>query len=78
MEFIARSLPEDDRPAYITSFKDDLKTEESQTPLEEDENRKRAMLVRVLDEIKLLGEGNDKGACRLCCDKEIKSHLPNL
>ncbi|EKM79917.1 hypothetical protein AGABI1DRAFT_99540 [Agaricus bisporus var. burnettii JB137-S8] len=60
VEFIARSLPEDDRPAYITSFKDDLKTEESQTPLEEDEDRKRAMLVRVLDEIKLLGEGNDK------------------
>jgi translation initiation factor 3 subunit M len=63
VEFIARSLPEDDRPAYIASFKDVLKTEENQIPLEEDENRRRAILARLLGEIKQLGEGNDKGVC---------------
>jgi translation initiation factor 3 subunit M len=55
-------LPEDDRPVYIASFRDDLKTEESQTPLDEDENRQKAVLVKLLGEITQLGEGSDKGS----------------
>ncbi|KXN92352.1 Eukaryotic translation initiation factor 3 subunit M [Leucoagaricus sp. SymC.cos] len=60
VEFVARSRPEDERGTYIASFKGDLKIEEDQKPLEEDTSRKRAVFVKLLGEIKQLGEGNDK------------------
>ncbi|KAJ3572262.1 hypothetical protein NP233_g3202 [Leucocoprinus birnbaumii] len=60
VEFVARSQPEDARASFIASFQDDLKTAEDQTPLAEDETRRRAVFVKLLAEIKQLGEGSDK------------------
>lgn len=59
--FIARSHPEDERTPFIASFQDDFKTEEGKTPLEEDQVQQRAILSKLVGEIKQFGEGNDKG-----------------
>jgi len=58
---IARSRPEDERTPFIVSFQDDLKTAEGETPLEEDQERQRALFSKLVAEIKQLGEGNEKG-----------------
>ncbi|KAF5363986.1 hypothetical protein D9756_000250 [Leucocoprinus leucothites] len=60
VEFVARSRPEDERAPFIASFQDDLKTAEGQTPFEEDEARRRTVFLKLLGEIKQLGEGGDK------------------
>ncbi|KAF9450675.1 hypothetical protein P691DRAFT_700875 [Macrolepiota fuliginosa MF-IS2] len=60
VEFTARSRPEDDRAAFISQFKDNLNSEEGKTPLDQDEPRRRAIFLKLLEEIKQLGEGNDK------------------
>ncbi|KAL9713095.1 hypothetical protein Ac2012v2_004336 [Leucoagaricus gongylophorus] len=57
---IARSRPEDERTPFIASFQDDLKTAEGETPLEEDQERQRALFSKLVAEIKQLGEGNEK------------------
>lgn len=59
--FIARSHPEDERTPFIASFQDDFKTEEGKAPLEEDQVQQRAMLYKLVGEIKQFGEGSDKG-----------------
>lgn len=62
VEFIAKGHPEDERPAFIASFKDDLKVEEGKTLSDEDDSRRKATLLRLLNKINQLGEGSDKGA----------------
>ncbi|KAI0722590.1 PCI-domain-containing protein [Earliella scabrosa] len=58
--YLARTLPEDGRAAYIQPFQESLATSEGQKPIEEDEERRRKVLGSVLEEVKGLGDGSDK------------------
>ena len=60
--YLARSLPEDQRQAFVQPFRDALATAEGQTPLEQDEERRRGAVRRVLEAVKDLGDGSDRGA----------------
>ena len=62
VEYTARSLPEEERQAFIRPFQDVLKTAEGSKPLSEDDERRAKLLGMLLKEIKGLGEGTDKGS----------------
>lgn len=61
VNYLALSLPEDQRPNYVQPFQDVLTTQEGQKPIEEDEERRRKALTLVLGEVKGLGEGSERG-----------------
>ncbi|KAI9000684.1 PCI-domain-containing protein [Trametes punicea] len=58
--YLARTVPEDARTAYIQPFQDALTTAEGQKPIEEDEQRRRKVLSSVIEHVKGLGEGSEK------------------
>ncbi|KAA1473359.1 hypothetical protein DENSPDRAFT_802463 [Dentipellis sp. KUC8613] len=58
--YIAESRPEAERAAYVQSVQELLQTGEGQTPLAEDEGRRRQVLTSVLGEVKSLGEGSER------------------
>ncbi|KAI0080812.1 PCI-domain-containing protein [Panus rudis PR-1116 ss-1] len=60
VNYLARSLPEDQRSTYVQPFQDILTTQEGQKPLEEDEERRRKAIVTVLGEVKGFGEGSER------------------
>jgi translation initiation factor 3 subunit M len=61
VNYIVRNRSEEERAAFIRPFQDALKTEDGQKPLEKDEERRRKILSMVLSQVKVLGEGTDKG-----------------
>ena len=65
MNYIVRNRSEEERTTFIRPFQEALRTEKTQKPIEEDEERRRNIFSMVLKEIKGLGEGSDKG--RLSC-----------
>ncbi|KAL7282660.1 hypothetical protein ACG7TL_004133 [Trametes sanguinea] len=60
VSYLARSVPEDGREAYIQPFQDALSTPEGQKPIDEDEERRRKVLVSVIEQVKGLGAGSEK------------------
>ncbi|THH12263.1 hypothetical protein EW145_g113 [Phellinidium pouzarii] len=60
VEYIARPKSDTDRPAFIEPFAGALKTAEDGNLLEEDEERKRKLILQVLQAVDSLGEGSDK------------------
>ncbi|CAL1700389.1 unnamed protein product [Somion occarium] len=60
VNYLALSLPEDQRPNYVQPFQDVLTTQEGQKPIEKDEERRRKALTLVLGEVKGLGEGSER------------------
>ena len=62
VNYLARSLPEEQRPSFVQPFQDALATTEGQTPFEKDEERRRQVLSKVVDEVKDLGDGSERGA----------------
>ncbi|EJF62277.1 PCI-domain-containing protein [Dichomitus squalens LYAD-421 SS1] len=60
VNYLARALPEEGRPAYIQPFQESLATPEGQKPLDEDEERRRQIFGTVLPEVKGLGDGSEK------------------
>ncbi|KAK7696295.1 hypothetical protein QCA50_000949 [Cerrena zonata] len=60
VNYLALSLPEDQRPPYVQPFQDTLTTPEGQKPLEDDVERRKKILVTVLGEVKGLGEGSER------------------
>lgn len=63
VDYIARPRPEEERANFVQPFADQLDTAEGQKPFEKDEPRRAKVFVTVLDEVKDLGDGSDKGAC---------------
>lgn len=61
VNYLARSLPEEQRPAFVQPFQDALVTAEGQKPLEEDADRRSQVLSKVLGEVKDLGHGSERG-----------------
>ena len=72
MNYVVRNQSDEDRAAFIKPFQDALKIEEGQKALEEDINRRRKIFSMVLNEVKGLGEGSEKGTY-LC-----KAHAATL
>ncbi|OSD04495.1 PCI-domain-containing protein [Trametes coccinea BRFM310] len=60
VSYLARSVSEDGREAYIQPFQDALSTPEGQKPIDEDEERRRKVLVSVIEQVKGLGAGSEK------------------
>lgn len=61
MNYLARSISEDGRAAFVQPFQDAVTTPEGQKPIEEDEERRRKVLGSVIEQVKGLGEGSEKG-----------------
>jgi len=59
--YLARGRNDEDRTAFIRPFVDELMPKENQKPLEEDDERRRAVLDMVVQRVNGLGEGTDKG-----------------
>jgi translation initiation factor 3 subunit M len=68
VNYIVRNRSEEERTTFIRPFQEALRTEKTQKPIEEDEERRRTIFSMVLIEIKGLGEGSDKGrpSCGSC------------
>ncbi|EGO02107.1 hypothetical protein SERLA73DRAFT_177851 [Serpula lacrymans var. lacrymans S7.3] len=60
VDYIARNRSEEDRTALTQSFQQLLKTDEGAKSLDEDDDRKRTIFSAVLNEVKGLGDGNEK------------------
>lgn len=64
-EFIARSRPEAEQPAFKQSIADTLKSNQSQEGSEPDINGKRIIISQLLDAVGSVGEEPERGACLL-------------
>lgn len=62
MNYTVRNRSEEDRTAFIRPFQEALKTDSGQKPIEDDDERRRKIFLMVLNEVKGLGEGSEKGA----------------
>ncbi|KAH8094944.1 PCI-domain-containing protein [Cristinia sonorae] len=60
VNYIARPLSDEQRPAFIQTFQDALVTAEGQKLISEDDERRRQVLSKVLDEVKDLGSGSER------------------
>ncbi|KAH9942573.1 PCI-domain-containing protein [Amylocystis lapponica] len=60
VEYLARTLPEDQRSSYAQPFQDALVVPEGGKPIDEDEDRRRTVFTMVLGDVKGLGDGSDK------------------
>ncbi|KAL1940032.1 hypothetical protein VTO73DRAFT_9367 [Trametes versicolor] len=60
VNYLARSISEDAREAFLQPFKDAVTTPEGQKPIDEDEERRRNVLGSVIEQVKGLGEGTEK------------------
>ena len=61
MSYIVRNRSEDERNSFVGPFQNALKSAEGKKPIEEDENRRKLIISKVLADVKGLGEGPDKG-----------------
>ncbi|TFK66562.1 hypothetical protein BDN72DRAFT_844179 [Pluteus cervinus] len=60
VNYIVRSRSDEERAAFIRPFQESLKNEKGSKPLAEDSERRKQLLSMVLDEVKGLGDGNEK------------------
>ncbi|KDQ08890.1 hypothetical protein BOTBODRAFT_59098 [Botryobasidium botryosum FD-172 SS1] len=60
VNYLARGLSEEARVAFIRPFQDVLITREGDRPFAEDADRRRKVIMKVLGEVKGLGEGNER------------------
>lgn len=67
MNYIAGDVSEEEQAKYAQPFQEALAVSEGEKPIEEDEEKRRAIFVRVLKEVKGFGHGTEKGA-------HIKTH----
>ncbi|KAF8806297.1 PCI-domain-containing protein [Phlegmacium glaucopus] len=58
--YIVRNRSEDERNTFVAPFQNALKSAEGKKPIEEDENRRKLIISKVLADVKGLGEGSDK------------------
>ncbi|ETW83622.1 hypothetical protein HETIRDRAFT_116256 [Heterobasidion irregulare TC 32-1] len=56
--YIAQSKPESERASYVQFVQDSLQVGEGQTPISEDEGRRKQVFLNVFGEVKGFGEGS--------------------
>ena len=62
VEYLARSVPEPEQPAFIAPFRDSLRADEAQKPFAEDTGRRRAVVTKIVETVNGFGDGTDVGA----------------
>ncbi|KAF8969390.1 hypothetical protein BDZ97DRAFT_240477 [Flammula alnicola] len=60
LSYISRNRSEEERATFIAPFQNALKSGEGKKPIEEDENRRKLILSKLLQEVRGLGDGSDK------------------
>ena len=58
---MAQGRTDEERTAFIQPFSHALTTKEGEKSLEEDEERRRKVVKLVVEQVKGLGEGSEKG-----------------
>jgi translation initiation factor 3 subunit M len=61
VNYVVRNRSEEERTAFIRPFQEALRTDSSQRPIQEDEERRKKIFLMVLDEIKGFGDGTERG-----------------
>jgi translation initiation factor 3 subunit M len=61
LSYIMRNRSDEERSAFIMPFQNALKPGEGKKPIEEDEQRRKLILSKLMQEVKGLGDGSDKG-----------------
>lgn len=61
VKYLARPENEESRLHFIKPFQDALVTADGQTPLADDENRRKRIVELLVAEIRGLGDGNERG-----------------
>jgi translation initiation factor 3 subunit M len=56
-----RNRPEEERAPFIAPFQNAFKSGEGRKPIKEDESRRKLVLSKLIQEVKGLGDGSDKG-----------------
>ncbi|KAI0089175.1 PCI domain-containing protein [Irpex rosettiformis] len=60
VNYLAQGRSDEEKATFIQPFENDLTISEGQPPLEEDEERRRAVLEKVVAEVKGLGQGSER------------------
>jgi translation initiation factor 3 subunit M len=61
VKYLARAQSEETRATFIRPFQEILSTSEGDTPLSEDEEKRKKVIKLLVAEIKGLGDGSDRG-----------------
>ena len=61
VNYLAQGRSDEEKTAFVQPFEDILATPEGQKPFEEDEERRRVVLEKVVAEVKGLGQGSERG-----------------
>lgn len=62
LSYITRNRSDEERAAFVAPFQNALKSGDGRKPIDEDENRRKLILSKLVQEIRGLGDGSDKGA----------------
>lgn len=62
MNYLAGDVSEEEQAKYAQPFQEALSVPDGQPPIEEDEEKRRAVFIKVLKEVKGFGHGTEKGA----------------
>jgi len=65
LSYIVRNRSDEERATFISPFQNALKSSEGRKPIEEDEQRRKLILSKLLPEVKGLGDGSEKGQCSI-------------
>lgn len=60
--YLVRNRPEEERASFTSPLRDAFRSEEGNKSIEADEARRKLIFSKVFDEVKGLGDGNEKGA----------------
>lgn len=61
LSYIVRNRSEEERTNFVGPFQNALKSGDGKKPIEEDETRRKLILSKLLQEVRGLGDGTDKG-----------------
>ena len=61
LSYIVRNRPDEERAVFVGPFHNALKSGEGKKPIGEDEQMRRLILSKLLQEVKGLGDGSGKG-----------------
>jgi len=61
LSYLFRNKSDGERAAAVAPFQNALKSGEGRKPIEEDDARRKLILLKLLEEVRGLGDGSDKG-----------------
>jgi len=61
LSYLFRNRSDEERAQAVAPFQNALKSGEGRKPIEEDEARRKLILLKLLEEVRGLGDGSDKG-----------------